>query len=424
MKHLWLMAATIGLATVSAHAASSPVSSPVSSPWEQPAAALVDQVAAILGPGHVNLTVRNLSSIPADQVPLIRRLLVQDLKSHGLTAAGADSANSIRVTLSESATKRLWVAEMSEGNQTQVAMVDLGPIQAQHSAAAAGLTLLSQQLFVANQPVVAILEMPEGMMALEPEQIVLYSHMANGWQEQKRMNIAQQRQSARDPRGALLGHADGSNFDAWLPGVHCTGSLSPDPSSGGSNFDCRESDDPWAVTQLSPQLTAPADGASEMNGTAAPIRAFYNASRNYFTGVLAPNDGPGLPPFYSAALISRPAGSAALLLGGVDGKVQLVENGALKPVAGTRDWGSDFAALQSGCGPATQIIASGSGEAAIDSLRAYEMPALEAVSTSPPLAMDGTVTALSPAPDGKSVIAVVRNAVNEYEVDRVTALCN
>jgi hypothetical protein len=161
-----------------------------------------------------------------------------------------------------------------------------------------------------------------------------------------------------------------------------------------------------------------------MNGTAAPIRAFYNASRNYFTGVLAPNDGPGLPPFYSAALISRPAGSAALLLGGVDGKVQLVENGALKPVAGTRDWGSDFAALQSGCGPATQIIASGSGEAAIDSLRAYEMPALEAVSTSPPLAMDGTVTALSPAPDGKSVIAVVRNAVNEYEVDRVTALCN
>ena len=104
--------------------------------------------------------------------------------------------------------------------------------------------------------------------------------------------------------------------------------------------------------------------------------------------------------------------------------MQLVENGALKPVAGTRDWGSDFAVLLSGCGTASQIIASGSGEAASDSLRAYELPALEAVPASAPLTMGGTVTALFPSPDAKSVLAVVRNAANEYEVDRVTALCN
>ena len=41
----------------------------------------------------------------------------------------------------------------------------------------------------------------------------------------------------------------------------------------------------------------------------------------------------------------------------------MVDNGALKPVTGTRDWGSDFAALHSGCGAGTQIVASGSGEA-------------------------------------------------------------
>jgi hypothetical protein len=52
------------------------------------------------------------------------------------------------------------------------------------------------------------------------------------------------------------------------------------------------------------------------------------------------------------------------------------------------------------------------------------LPALEAVPASAPLAMDGTVTALWSAPDGKSVLAVVRNAADEYEVDRVTALCN
>jgi hypothetical protein len=38
--------------------------------------------------------------------------------------------------------------------------------------------------------------------------------------------------------------------------------------------------------------------------------------------------------------------------------------------------------------------------------------------------MDGTVTALWTAPDGKSIYAVVRSTADEYEVDRVTASCN
>jgi hypothetical protein len=80
--------------------------------------------------------------------------------------------------------------------------------------------------------------------------------------------------------------------------------------------------------------------------------------------------------------------------------------------------------LQSSCGAGTQVIASSSGEAASDSLRAFELPALEAVPASVPLTMDGTVTALWTTPDGKSVLAVVRNAANQYEVDRVTVLCN
>jgi hypothetical protein len=134
--------------------------------------------------------------------------------------------------------------------------------------------------------------------------------------------------------------------------------------------------------------------------------------------------GVDLPPFYAAASFPRSTGSGALLIGGIDGRVQLAENGALKLISGTRDWGSDFAVLHSGCGAGVQVIASSSGEAANDSLRAYELPALEAVPASSPLVMDGTVTALWAAPDGKSVLAVVRNAANQYEVDRATALCN
>jgi hypothetical protein len=173
------------------------------------------------------------------------------------------------------------------------------------------------------------------------------------------------------------------------------------------------------------QTVSAGQGAeAQMNLNVTPFKAFYNAARNYFTGVV--NFGPGtdLPPFYSAAQIVRSAASAPLIFGGIDGKVQLLNDGTLKSVTGTRDWGSDFAAIRTGCGLGTQIVASGSGEASNDSLRAYELPAKEAIPFSAPLAMDGAVTALASSPDGKSLIAIVRTTENQYEVDRVTASCN
>ena len=116
-------------------------------------------------------------------------------------------------------------------------------------------------------------------------------------------------------------------------------------------------------------------------------------------------------------------------MNGIDGKVQLTEAGVLKPVSGARDWGSDFAVLNTGCGSGAQVVASGSGEATADSLRAYDLPAQEAIPASAPLAMDGTVMALWTAPDGKSIFAIVRKQGNQgagsqYEVDRVTSSCN
>jgi hypothetical protein len=415
-----LMVIAVGITAQRCHSAPNPTPTP----WDQSAVALAQQIADILGPGQARLTIENKSSIAAAEIPVIRKLLEQDLKSHGVLVSGADSASSIRITLSESARQRLWVAEIMEGNRTQVTMVDLGPAAQQHEQSASGLMLRSQMVLSAQEPVLAALEVSGGVVVLEPEQIVLYARTANGWQDTKHVIIRQRGQLARDARGSILGFADGSNFTAWLPGVECSGSTTPGTQPSDWEIACHENDDPWAITQPPLDLTdfGPSNGAANVKVT--PIRAFYNSARNYFTGVLAQNLGPDLPPFYSAVLVPRPAGGAALLVGGIDGKVQLAENDALWTVAGTRDWGSDFAVLYSGCGAGTQIIASGSGEAVRDSLRAYELPTLEAVAASAPLTMDGTVTALWSAPDGKSVFAVVRSEANQYEVDRVTALCN
>jgi len=388
---------------------------PGQAPWQQPAAALAQQIADILGPGEARLTIENLSSIPADEIPAIRKLLEADLKSHGLTVSGAESASSLRVTLSENARERLWVADVVEGNHSQVAMVELGPAATPRAEAAAGLLLRSQKILSTHEPVLAALEVPGGVIALEPEQIESYVQSAGGWQSLKKVSVRHTNALARDPRGVLVASADSHSFEAWLNGTECLGSLNSAPLNVGDAesdwaVECRASDDPWPIV-------------FDANGIPR-LKAFYNSARDYFTGVVSPSAGPDLAPFYTAALVTRPAGGAALVIGGIDGKVQLVENGALWQVAGTRDWGSDFAVLKSSCGAGEQIIASGSGEAAHDSLRAYELPALEAIPASAPLAMDGTVTAMGSAPDGKSVYAVVRSATDQYEVDRVTALCN
>ena len=382
--------------------------------WEQPAAALAAQLAGILGPAQAQLTIRNISSISNNDVAPIRKLIEQDLRTHGVTISGAESANAIHITLSESVQQRVWVAEVIEGDQTQVTMVDLPLAKTQQAQTAGGVTLRREQILVSDEPILAALDIAGALIVMEPQQVAIYANTAAGWQPQERVGVPQRLPLARDARGVLLPTADGVGFEGFLAGVACAGAAPATGQGGNWNVQCHASDDPWTIVGV----------PSQESGSGSAFKAFYNASRDYFSGVVTPNPGADLPAFYSAALLPRAAGSAALLITSIDGKVRLVENNTLATVAGTRDWGSDVAVLRSGCMTGTQVIASGSGEAVSDSLRAYDVPALEAVPASAPLAMEGTITAMWAAPDGKSVMAVVRKTANNYEVDRVTALCN
>lgn len=391
-----------------------------SSPWDQPAAALADKIAAILGPGQVRLTLRNLSSIPTDDLPDIHRLLDQNLRAHGITLSGDDAANQLRITLSENTREQLWIAETVEGNQTRVVMVSFAPTRLAAAQSTAGITLHKQQVFTSREPVLSALEVTDSLIVLEPERIAVYARGPDTWNQRSAVPIHQKRSLSRDARGILIAGNSGQAFEAYLPGAACDGLHTASSSPGQWTIHCRDSDDPWPIT--APTLM-------QMGSAPAPaLKAFYNATRDYYTGIVAPSLGLELPPFYTAAWFPR-ALIPALLINGLDGKLQLVEGAALKPVAGGRDWGSDFAALQSACGSGTQIVASGSGPAAQDSLRAYEIPALEAVPASPPLVMAGSVTAIWAVADSKSLFAVVRASSPlgrpvEYEVDRVTASCN
>jgi hypothetical protein len=421
MKLIWAVTLVVcGLASPAANGAQTPQPQ---SRWSEAAGDLTGQIADILGPGQAQLTVRNISSIPASEIPAIRKSLEQDLKARGVLTGGAESANAIRITLSENARERLWVAEVAEGNETRVAMVHVDAVSALPAVAGERIVLRKERIAglssrvggsVQDNPILAAAEINGHFVVMFSDRISIFSSAPGGWNESNTFPL--DRKLARDPRGVLIPAADGGTFAAFAPGTECSGRYSL-PLNGGSQDSgwtvrCRANDDPWPVYQSADASSAPA------------LRAFYNTARDYFTGVVTPSLGVDLPPFYSSGLIPRAAGGAALLMAGVDGKVQIVENGVIRTVAGTRDWGSDFAVVRSGCASGTQVIASSSGEAKSDSLRAFEIPALEMLPMSAPLSMDGTVTALWTASDGKSAMAVVRNAADEYEVDRVTALCN
>ncbi len=425
MKLLWLI--EVFFCGLTGLPAQTPNPAPIL--WEQPAAALAEQIAGILGPGQARLTIRNASTIPSGEIPAIRLLLEQDLKAHGVLAADAESANAIRVTLSENMRERLWVAEVIEGKETRVEMARAGLVREIKPGAAQQPITLRRVSFWSTRALAPPLPFPlrdsprilaaadtnSGLVVLDQEEISIYARGFSGWDREKGFEVPWRLPLSRDRRGTILPAEDGSGFIAFGPGLECKGSYTPRTDNSGKYGDwsikCNESDDPWPI------LTGDTPSGP------ATIKAFYSAARNYFTGLVTPSPGVDLPPFYSAALIPR-AGGLALLIGGIDGKAQILEGTSLKPVAGTRDWGSDFAVLNSGCGAGAQVIASGSGEAASDSLRAFELPAQEAIPASAPLAMEGTVMALWAAPDGKSVFAVVRGAADQYEVDRVTASCN
>jgi hypothetical protein len=398
--------------------------------WNEPAAELARKIADALGPASARLTIQNLSSIPSESLPAIRRLLEDGLKEDGVAITNGESANLLRVTLSDNAHGGLWVAEVVQGTQTRVVMVTANDAPVSSRAAKQKVMLHVQPIAKASDlhpetvgqrdsgvsPILAAAQVNNALVLLDTGRVSILQSTTAGWIELAHADFGAAHAASRDPRGIVAPAANGVGFEAYASGVACTGTFDAAAAltSGSWTAHCHASDDPWPLVQSSAN---------------ASTRAFYNSGRNYFTGVIAPSPGVETPPFYTAALLANRAAGSAFLIGGVDGKVFLVENNQITPVTGTRDWGSDFAVVSSGCGGGAQVIVSSSGEGIADSFRSYEVSAQEAVAVSEPLMLGGTATGLWPAADGRSAIAIVRKALEQgrgfdYEVDRVSESCN
>src|ERR1700676_3998673 len=377
---------------------------------------LAQTIAAAAGPGAFALEITNRSSLDDKSVREVRSALEAQLHVEGVSTAKAEQATgTVEVLLSESLREYVWTAEIAIGSdQKRVALVSL-PRSSTGTGApfttALPIILKTTLLFAQEQPMldVALVEMPGGarLLVLNGGTVAIYRHRgANAveqWELEASPPVAHARTFPRDLRGRLLLRRD-HLFDVYLPGTFCRSSSS---AAASLTLTCNDSDDPWPLTP---------DNSS--------VRAFFAASRNFFTGALSPGIGKvsNVPSFYSAAALPR-SNYNLWALAAVDGSLHLVDGMTDQLIRGGK-WGSDPAAVHSSCGTGTQLLASESGDTERDGLRAFEVPDRDPVAASSAVEFGGRIAALWPENSGNGAAAIVkRKDTGWYEAYRVSISC-
>jgi hypothetical protein len=389
-RHFWGTILALLLATAAS-----------ASNWTAPATDLAKSISAVTGPGSVTIAVANSSSLAKSDVADIQRTIEAQLRTNGVRVGSPTTATSdVRVTLSENLQGYLWVAEIKQGNQTQVAMVSLPRTEAP-ALPQSGPSVTIRKTLLWSQPAQILDAYIDNnrLLVLDPQAVSLYPMQSGKWQLSNSLQIVHGHPFPRDLRGRLV-PAPGHLIQAYLPGTVC------DITTGSNEtVNCHDGDDPWPL----------ASGRS----------AFFNSGRNYFTGALVPASTRPMAPFYS--LVALPRGAYSLLLStGVDGRVH-IDDGVNERTVGqtiSGDWGSDIAAVTSKCGGGTQIlVTSAVDDTVTDSLRAFEIPEHDPVQVSAAADFPGPITALWPHGDAATVVA--RNLRSgSYEAYNVSISCN
>jgi hypothetical protein len=381
---------------------------------------LAHKIAATAGPGAVTLEVTNRSSLDEKSVREVRSALEAQLQSEGVHAAKPEQAmGTVQVVLSESLREYVWTAEIAIGSdEKKVVLVSVprSPTGTPFTAALP-IVLKTTLLFAQESPILdtALVEMPGGsrLLVLDGDGVAIYrqqgANRAGRWELDTSLPLAHSRAFSRDLRGRLLLRRD-HLFDVYLPGMFCRSTAN---AVAPLTISCNDSDDPWPLT--------PDDGS---------VRAFFAASRNFFTGALSPGIGKvsNVPSFYSAAAFPR-SGYMLWAFAAVDGSLHLVDGMTDQAVRGGK-WGSDLAAVHSSCGTGTQLLVSESGGEASgnserDGLSAFEIPDRDPVAASSAVEFDGRIVALWPETSGNGATAIVRrNNTGWYEAYRVSISCS
>ena len=397
--------------------------------WGAAEQQLARKVVAVTGPGTVVLTLENRSSLGRRDSDIVQNGLRSALEQSGIHLAKPEQATaSLVLTLSENETSYVWVAEIHQGaGDSAVVMVSVP--RSEHSGAASEsmpTTLRKLPLWTQNEPILDVAVLEENGTAsriavLGAEDVSTYRLQSGKWQIEQTLSSTHPRPWPLDLRGRLIQAPDHS-LNAYLPGVICRIAVTTPPLT----MACHASDDPWPIvsaTNVNSSLF-PSGGAGGLPmGVVPQLTGFFAPTRNYFTGVLSPAIGKfsTVPKFYSAAFVPREK-YTLWLFAGADGKVHLIDG--MNEQLSSFVWGSDIAAVRTGCGVGSQVLATTSGDQVQDAIRAYEFPDRDPVAVSAAVDFPGPVSALWTEARGDTAIAIVKDRdAGSYEAFRLSLAC-
>jgi len=363
---------------------------------------LARKTAAFAGKGEtVAVEFRNLSSGRPAALAELRAAFVAALREAG-ARAGEAGAVEARLTLSEDQSQCLLVEEARKGDERQVWIASWKRAPAAGSPAAA-ITLDKRRVWQQNEQVLDAALTETAMLVLDPSKVTVYARAAGPagqWEPRASAPLAPPKPWPRDMRGHL--RITGANFQAFLPGMACTGTM-----EAVGSMECRAGDEPWLL---------------ESGG--AILLANFAAGRNYFDGRVVTEAGlrKTVAPFYSAAAIED-QDRAFWLLAALDGRTQMVD-ASLDAAGAIPGWGSDIARVDARCGAVSLVMATkpaGGGEA--DAVQVFAVSGGGAAALGEAVAFAGPVTALWPAGPG-SALAVERDlTTGKYAAYLLTVAC-
>jgi hypothetical protein len=351
-----------------------------------------------------SLVVRNRSSLSDSAVSAIRTELQRQLQARGWNLKKAnpeEDESSLIVTLGENVTGYVWTGLLTSEDSTQVVFFDLSRPKGQSPSTNSIVSLSRTLLIVSDAPLldITLLEgkIVEGahLLALTSSSVQAFQLQSSQWHSIQNQPLGFDAIASRDLRGRIVPN-QGSSFDAFLPGLHCTGVV-----TATLTLTCRQSDDPWPLADDRRML------------------AFYAAHRNYFNGVITGANGvtENTIPFYSMAALTDRS-----IYTDVDGHGRLAVPGR-RPAPISERWGSSVAAIQSSC-QGDVVVATSPGDFNTgDAATAFRVSGSEFVAASEPLSFSGPVVSLKSSTDHQQAFAVVASPSGRYEAYLLTARC-
>ena len=322
----------------------------------------------------ISLEAQNLTQLSPAEWLSFRRLLQDELRKSGISTAETPPDSRVRVTLSEDARGLLFVAEVSSGENRQIAMLPWNvPSSAQ---AKPRISLTKKPLWTEAEPILDILMVDSGsqMLVLSSDRLASYRSIENKWTASATASLVLPRPLPRDPRGRLEATADG--FRAFLPAATCQGTFQPE-----LRLKCVNGTEPWPDTQ-----------------------EHWIADRNTLE-----SDAAKFPFLASAGGLFTMA----------DGRVQ---DRSGQPVSGAEGWGSDITNTLDPCGSGAAIIASANADR--EDVRVFEVVNGQAAPASNPMPLPGPVTALWPSEAlGEATLVVRTLQTGQYEASRLGVAC-